>query len=573
MRGKKIPLDSLVNVIIKNPFPQTFLETAEGFRRFLEERGIKIRTDDLEYFEKQSFLHPIIRVVRPTFLCKKITQVENGIVKEYWQPLKAGEAYEGETKKMYEGIGEVTHELYDYIRKGLIIFPSKSNFKPWDEYIDDHEETVLPFYHPYQEILVKEIEHSTTLMIRDIPKIKKNEMFKRMEKLRKFAETRRKYLFERLKNCQKLIRLFLLVQDRYLPFVRKKFVGRGGVDFYEFWDKWSEWIKNFDVHAVLKESGFNIEQIKNWRLYFAAQAGFIDPLRNWYVLVHHIPYAKREKLKGEALLAQDYYEITEMLGRFLTDLTGEKQLDADDLLDGRQGRWKKKWYGREVDYKSREVLQKILTEYGINPRDKLLLIVEGPTEHESIPKIAQAMEINLDQLGIKIMHLGGVGESARKRMEKLLEYLALAPSSTVPYIILDNHPNVRKTLRAFNKLKLIHSNHYRIWKTEFEEDNFSDEEVVREVIRQARKRGFDLGISIEMIEEERLIKKREGEPVPFLTKILQKITHDLDYKIDKRELGKALAKRIVDRIKKQEKYTPTTEIEKEILKIAKLAVR
>jgi hypothetical protein len=158
-------------------------------------------------------------------------------------------------------------------------------------------------------------------------------------------------------------------------------------------------------------------------------------------------------------------------------------------------------------------------------------------------------------------------------MEKLLEYLALAPSSTVPYIILDNHPNVRKTLRTFNKLKLIRSNHYRIWKAEFEEDNFSEEEVVREVIRQARKRGFDLLISTEMIEEERRIKKREGKPVPFLTWILQKITHNFGYKIDKRELGKALAKRIADRMKKQEKYVPTTEIEKEILKIAKLAMR
>jgi len=255
------------------------------------------------------------------------------------------------------------------------------------------------------------------------------------------------------------------------------------------------------------------------------------------------------------------------LGRFLTDLTSEMQLDADDLLNGRQGRWKKKWYGREVDYKSREVLQKVLTEYGINPQDRVLLIVEGPTEYEAIPRIAQAMEIDLDQLGIRILPLKGAGEIAKKRIEKLLEYLA--PSATIPYIILDNHPNVERTLETLKTLKLIHPNHYRVWKKEFEEDNFSDKEVLQEIVKQARKRGFDLKISIKRIEEERQAKRRERKPIPHLTQILGKITHN--YKIDKPELGKALAKIVADRIKKQKKYTPTTEIEKEILKIIKIA--
>lgn len=569
MRSKKIPRDSLVNVMIKNPFPQTFLETAWGFQRFLEKRGINIRTDDLEHFEKQGFLYPIVRVVRPTFLCKKIQKVENGFTKEYWQPLEARETFEGETKKMYAGIGDVTHGLYDYFKEGLIIFPSKSNFKPWKEYKDDHEETALPFYHPYQAISVKEISNLTMLTIHGIPRLDKDQMVKRMEKLRKFDEIRRRHLFKRLKEYQKLIRLLLLIQDRYLPLIRKKFVGRGGVDFGEFWDKWFEWTKNFDPHGVLKESGFTVEQIKKWQLHFAAQASFIDPLRDWYVLVHHIPYSKREKLKGDALQAQDYYEITDMLGRFLTDLTGEKQLDADDLLDGRQGRWKKKWYGREVDYKSREVLQKVLTEYGINPQDRVLLIVEGPTEYEAIPRIAQAMGFDLDQLGIRILPLKGAGEIARKRSEKLLEYLA--PSATIPYIILDNHPNVKRTLETLKSLKLIRPNHYRVWKKEFEEDNLSDEEVVQEIVKQAREQGFDLKISIKMVEEERQAKRREGKPIPHLTQILEKITDSFKYEIDKPELGKALAQIIADRIKKQEKYTTTTEIEKEILKIIKIA--
>ncbi|KPV62276.1 MAG: hypothetical protein AOA66_1390 [Candidatus Bathyarchaeota archaeon BA2] len=225
--------------------------------------------------------------------------------------------------------------------------------------------------------------------------------------------------------------------------------------------------------------------------------------------------------------------------------------------------------GKEVNYKSREVLQKVLTEYEINPQDRVLLIAEGPTEYEAIPRIAQAMEFDLDQLGIRILSLKGAGEIARKRVEKLLEYLA--SSVTIPYIILDNHPNVERELKALESLKLIRPNHHRVWKKEFEEDNFSDEEVVQEIVKQARKRGFDLKISIKMIEEERQACRREEKPIPHLTQILEKITQSYSYKIDKPELGKALAKIVTDRIKKQKKYTPTTEIEKEILKIAKIA--
>lgn len=568
MKPGKIPRDSLVNVMIKNPFPQTFLMTEWGFRSFLEKRGINLWTDELESFEQRGFLYPIVRVVRATFLCKKIKKDEHGVTKEYWQPLKEGEVFEGETKKMYAGIGDITHRLYDCFKDGRIIFPSKSNFKPWKEYRDGHEVTVLPYYHPYQAIYVWKILNMTRLTTDGVPKLENDKMLRRMEKLRKFDEDIRKHLIKQLKRYQKFIRLLLSIQDRYLPFIRKRFSGKGGVDFDEFWNKWFEWTKKFDPHAILKESGFTIDQIKKWRTWFAAQAGFIDPLRRWYILVHHIPYSKRENLRRDALLAQDYYEIADMLGRFLTDLTGEKQLDTDDLLDGRQGRWKKDWYGREVDYKSREVLQKVLAEYGINPQDRLLLIVEGQTEYEAIPKIAEAMGINFDQLGIRVLPLKGAGETAKKRIEKLLEYLAFP--ATIPYVIIDNHPNVERNLKRLEEAGLIPPNHYRIWKKEFEEDNFSDEEILRQIVQQAKNRGFDLKISAEMIERERQVKRREGKSIPHLTKILEKITSSCGYEIDKPELGRALAKIVTDRIKKQEKYTPTTEIEEEIVKIVKL---
>jgi len=363
MTFKKIPNTSLVNTILKNPFQQTFLMGTWKFRTFLEKRGIRIRDDDLESFEEKGFLYPVVRVVRPTYLLKKIKKVENGRIKEYLQPLKEGEIFDGETVERYAAVGADTHELYNHLQDGLLVFPAKSNFKPWKEYNNGRKTTVLPFYHPYQAICVNEILGALSFTNRDIPQLETNELVKRIEKLRRYYEIRRNILLKTLKEYQKIIHLLLLIQDRYLPFIRKRFRGRGMGDFDEFWNNWFEWTQKFDPHAIFRESGFTVEQIKKIRLRFAGQASFIDPLRKWYILIHHIPYSKREKLKGNALLAQDYYEIADMIGNFLTDLTGEKQLDSDDLFDGRHGSWKKDWYGREVNYKSREVLQKVLTEY------------------------------------------------------------------------------------------------------------------------------------------------------------------------------------------------------------------
>jgi len=199
------------------------------------------------------------------------------------------------------------------------------------------------------------------------------------------------------------------------------------------------------------------------------------------------------------------------------------------------------------------------------------LIVEGPTENEAIPKIAEAMGVNFDQFGIRVFPLRGAGEVAPKRIEKLLEYLVA--DVTTPYIILDNDQNVEQNLKRLEAANWIPHNQYRIWKKEFEEDNFSDEEVLQQVIQQAKERDFDLKISPEMIEQERQAKQREGKPILYLTKILEKLTNAFGYKIDKPELGKALGKILAERIKNQKEYAPTTEIEKEILKIFELVRR
>ena len=235
----EISSESLAEVIINNPFPQTFLMSESSFRSFLEKRAINIKSDDLEYFEAKGFLYPIVRIIRPTFLCKKISKTENGVTNDYLQPLEEGEAFDGEAVKKYEGIYDITHELSKYFDKGFVIFPNISNYKPWKDYKDGYEETIVPFYHPFQELLVNEILHLTTVTLHD--SAFQSDGKNSFEYVHKYFQNNRKILFNLLAVRQRLIRLLLIVQDKYLPYLRKKFVGRSGVGFDQYYNDWFDW--------------------------------------------------------------------------------------------------------------------------------------------------------------------------------------------------------------------------------------------------------------------------------------------------------------------------------------------
>ena len=564
----QVSSEILAKLIMDNPFPQTQLMSVSHFCDFARERAIDLGLEDLEGFEEQGFLYPIVRVQRTFTLFKKVNAVENGMSKPTLQSFADGEHFTGETQKVYDGITDVTNSLGEYLKDGHLIFPSNTNFRPWKEYKDGYEDTCLAFYHPYQSLLIKTIRsahRNTTAETKYV--LKKEGGF--------FLDIRQKNLFNQIAEYNKLINFLLSIQDIYLPPIRRIFRGKFANNIDQLFDQWFEWKKSFNPKAVLERSELTIDEIKNWRLYFAGEARFIDPIVNWYVLVRHIKYSKRERLRGNALLAQDYYEIVDMLGRFLFDISGEQQLDADDIFDGRWGRWKKEAYGQEkLTYDNREVLKRVLSEFEINSEDRVLLILEGPTENEAVPPILQAMNLDFKKLGIRILPLGGVGEASPERCEKLLEYLALSPTFVIPYLILDNDQDVKKILERY-RTKLIHPNNYRIWNTEFEQDNFSEEEIIEAVKKQAEKRGFkNLQLSVELIEEERQAKRSAGKDVQYITKILQKLLHP--YEIDKPELGKDLGEMVAERIKNQSKeqkaYIPSTEIEKEIIKIVQLAM-
>lgn len=534
---------SLLNVYLNKVIPQNLLLTESEFERYAKDRGENIRRKDLEFLEELGLLFPLCRI--------KLPVVEERRVK-------------GEARRRYAAIYDLSHTLSKWCKDGLCEDPTKTKFRPWKEYKDGYHETAKALYHPWQFMNLRTIVQWLGHRI-SIPQILEEERLTRIrENVKKFWGSHRDwrdFITRRVARDSKFFPLLISIEDVYLPLVRDHF--KGNIRYPDIgFQVWQKLRSRFNPKEALSKSGLILEDIENWRTQIAAEARHLDPLRDWYLLVRHTTYSKRRKLRGDALFAQDRYEIIEILGLFLEELTGKPHYGPDDLLDGGHGEWKKRVYGAEVDFANRDVLRKIVYEYSLDYDYKMLLFVEGGTEFHAVPIIADAIGISFARLGIRLEKLGGYSEIAPKRIEKLLQYAKR--DNMIAYIIIDNHENSKKyvdQLVARRDLP-VEKDRVRIWNVDFEEDNFSIDELIKATTHMAAKNDVSIKLTIEMIEETRKCAPKMG-----IGNILVALCEEQTFRLSKADLGEELGFMVAERIKSGK--SGTTKIEDELISVVK----
>ena len=241
----------------------------------------------------------------------------------------------------------------------------------------------------------------------------------------------------------------------------------------DYFESWMRWKKKFSAEKLLKGSGFSVEQVRMLHRSFTTQVNFFDPLKNWYDLIRIMKLAKIKELRGDALTAQLYYNIINMIALFLYDLTGERAQDPDLFFDGRNGEWKKDVYSNPFDYGTRKTQRKIINRFVADPTTKLYLLVEGVTEKKVIGKIFKSWGISMEDDGIIVMNCAGVRNMHTKKLDLVLkaanrDYIAV-------YIIADNEVSLQSILNIQNIVTRLD---YHIWDKSFEEDNFGKKKVI-----------------------------------------------------------------------------------------------
>ncbi len=347
------------------------------------------------------------------------------------------------------------------------------------------------------------------------------------------SDINKKNLQKQINKFNKLLLLLFQIQDLYLPEVRsdRRFgeyrdyhdaIVLGGTYFVvkkkvllSAIRKWRrDLIKEnkFKPQKILYEVGLTVKEIEEWTKELSFILEELDPLIDWYMLLKYISYDKRQRLKGNALLAQDLYEIAQMLILFLEDLGEDLSkkgiYDIFDWFDlsprdkkSKLPDWKEKKYGKTIiNNKPYKMLEFLTNEYEINPKPHAIIFTEGE-EWQAIAKLFEFYGYDPDLLGIEFRSIKGEGNFSLSNWQCFIEYMH--EKQVLIYFLVDNEgetaKQAKRLLRAkrkfiFHGLKKVipGRDRIKIWGerkkfSSFEEVNFTDAEIAQAINMQINK--------------------------------------------------------------------------------------
>ena len=470
-----------------------------------------------------------------------------------------------------------TTDLKELYENKHVIDPHQNEFVPWKTFYETRteypREVIRTYYHPYQIYSLNSVLESRIRALTRFNITPQNdESVINIRKREKNMGNRPEILRKNSKKDEKFVELLLFIQNKYLPFVEQpgyKSVTGDKYHINNLYERWYDLQKKIIPKEIISALGLEAEKIKEYRGLIGSYGLSIDPLKAWYDLIKYIKHDKRQKLRGKALLAQDFYLISDMLALFLEDLTGEKQLETGSLHDTMKGRGKVRYYGKELNYVDRDARIRLLREYGLNPRPRLVLIVEGDTEEVAFPIIANAMGIPLERYGIQIINVHGADKDPRELIvhystpdiDRVDNKYYIPLERTKVFFIFDKEGNKRSWLKKLiekpdeeiekmmkdvlsiiknkgghisahtEKIFLKHTVKYHIWGQEqddeklsrehricgksFEYANFSDKELSRELNEYGVKHGYKFDVTSDEIKDCRA-KPKNGNLEKFI---------------------------------------------------------
>lgn len=253
--------------------------------------------------------------------------------------------------------------------------------------------------------------------------------------------------------------------------------------------KWWEYASDWDPHVTIEPFDLDRESLRSAYWKIATHLRSQDPLWDWNDLVAFVDRKKRDRLKGEALLGQAYRDLAKMLRLLYKDLYDEDLPEPHEIGLPAEGQIP------EIDVRvdPREHLKYVANLYTLNPQPKLVLFVEGESEVRFVEQVyPELFGSHYGFSGIKLVNLHGVGNATGRKREdrfnalfRLIDYLHDEQIDTL--VILDNEGHAqhlkdaaRKKASLFGqRARATTPSRIRVWKTNFEFDNFSDTELAR----------------------------------------------------------------------------------------------
>jgi hypothetical protein len=167
-------------------------------------------------------------------------------------------------------------------------------------------------------------------------------------------------------------------------------------------DAYRPWRSKLPLGRVKHWLGVNAEWLKDTAAHLLSEAERIDPLGEWAELVGRGDPDKWTKLKGTARNAMDFRVAAEILLKYHDRLVAAGR--AKPLPEPQRR------FGGAFDdrLKPRRALDSLLTEFGLSPHPRLVVVVEGPTEGRIFPRAMETLGVELSRDTIWIEDAEGV---------------------------------------------------------------------------------------------------------------------------------------------------------------------
>lgn len=473
-------------------FITTSLLRSNQFISYCKKRNVKTSKKQLEQFEKLGIFCPIARVAYPT-ITYKIERIQDSPRSRRLGRLEDGEEWQGEVYKEYADFWFEQQYARNWFEHDLLWEPSKRPFQAWESFIDEQGRTKIEsFYSPFQCYTLYHLMRTTRSEFRAEWWIEytDEDIQSKIHEVSQWAHQVIDIFQKNGVRGEMSSTVCQVISNRYAP---KTLSDRRSVrvstmlPIYYRWD-WYKYCRNWNANAVLDNIGIEPKELKGLQEILALDAKSVDPLEKWYDLVDFVSLNKKNKLKGNALLAQSFYAMEKMLRLFYEDITGERLYPPSES----KGWERDKFYGEGVTNDVFQYLEFLTNEYNLNPRPKLILVVEGYGEEEQFPRLSEEFfGYPFSRLGIKVWNIRGVanfvgekGKNPYSALEKFIDYQH-HHEQTFVFVVLDSEGGAGKVKERLIRAKSIlypgcfitKEEYVHLWKTNIEFDNFSDIEI------------------------------------------------------------------------------------------------
>jgi hypothetical protein len=370
---------------------QQAMLTAQSFARAAEERDVRLSLDELEVLHREGMLVPFLGI---RYDVKAIRKRDPSIGGGHLRAVLDYTATEGQQLTAEHAAGD-------------LIDPTQEAFTPYSRlrgtFGGRSYDKVRYLYSPYQLLRLRTIK----------PLLPNMRWHKRTGPSLALLPLQRELGVRTETTYRPTLIALHAVEPIFRPAVVESVRGTllpGAVDAFQAWDTLRA---QFDPTELLSWIGWTADSLRAVAERLLVDARWADPLREWEDLVAQVRPERWARLRGDALTSVDHKIAAEMLLRFHDELVrpgAAQPLEPSSRfrspLDSRLTR-------------DRASLNEVLTVYDLSPHASVLLVVEGATEFELMPRVFDLVSRNWRGY-VDILDAGG----ATRALDPLMAYVA-----------------------------------------------------------------------------------------------------------------------------------------------------